>query len=67
MPNIEDKLKELRKRWLEEPRNRKIIEVQAKLLKMGQEKPEAKKDALSEDMFEVAKAIFKKEGESGLA
>lgn len=33
--NTEQKLAILRKRWKKEPHNRKIIEMQAKLLKMG--------------------------------
>ena len=35
---MEEKLKELRKRWLKEPHNRKIIELQARALKMGKKK-----------------------------
>lgn len=31
----EERLRELRRRWKKEPHNRKIIEMQAKLLKMG--------------------------------
>lgn len=34
---MEEKLKSLRKRWKNEPSNRKIIEIQAKLLKMAQD------------------------------
>jgi hypothetical protein len=51
---MEEKLKILRRRWLEEPNNRKIIEVQAKLLKMAMEK-ETKMDK----QIEIAKEVFK--------
>jgi hypothetical protein len=51
---MEEKLKILRRRWLEEPNNRKIIEVQAKLLKMAMEK-ETKMDK----QIEIAKELFK--------
>lgn len=36
--DLESKLKVLRKRWVEEPHNRKTIEYQAKLLRMAIEK-----------------------------
>ncbi|KKQ63517.1 MAG: hypothetical protein US85_C0016G0013 [Candidatus Shapirobacteria bacterium GW2011_GWF1_38_23] len=36
------KLTELRQRWKDEPDNRSIIEVQAKLIKMAQELEEKK-------------------------
>lgn len=37
--SVEEQLEELRKRWLEsDAKGRKIIELQAKLLKMGVEK-----------------------------
>jgi len=35
MGEIEKKIVELRKKWKVEPANRKIIELQAKLLEMG--------------------------------
>jgi hypothetical protein len=54
---MEEKLKKLevlRDRWSKEPNNRKIIEVQAKLLKMAMEK-ETKMDK----QIEIAKEVFK--------
>ena len=48
-----EKLKALRKRWINEPENRKIIERMAKALKMGEKK------LYGEELFKTAKRIFK--------
>lgn len=45
---IENKLAELRQKWVKEPLNRPLIERRAKLLKM----------ALGTDAYETAKQIF---------
>ena len=52
MDEINKKLEELRKKWLAEPANRGIIEMQAKILKMamGEKK---------EDNYEIARKLFK--------
>jgi hypothetical protein len=54
--NIDQKLEELRERYKNEPKNRKIIEVQAKLLKLAMNLEEPKKEIATpenvKDVFE---------------
>lgn len=56
MSSIYERLEDLRKKWLgtKDPTLRKVIERQAKLLKLGAQKAQEK----GEDLFEKAKEIF---------
>jgi hypothetical protein len=51
--DINKQLQALRERWKKEPENRKIIEIQAKLLKKSlQEEPN--------ELFKIAEEVFSK-------
>jgi hypothetical protein len=53
---IEDRLAGLRQEWVARPDKRKIIEIQAKALKIAKDMIEEKR--AEPDLFEQAKAIF---------
>lgn len=47
---MEEKLEALRERWRKEPKNRKVIEMQARLLKMAKDSGKEVKDKV-DDIF----------------
>ena len=49
--NTQSRLRKLRQRWKDEPENRKMIEYQAKLLKMGMSQMVEEKDPDLEEMI----------------
>ena len=53
MPSLDEKLELLRKRWKEEPENRKVIEMQAKFLTFKSKK------LYGDDLVKTAEKIFK--------
>ena len=53
---IENNLAELREEWVARPDKRKIIEIQAKALKIAKEMIEKRK--AEPDLYEQAKRIF---------
>lgn len=60
LQSLEEKLATLRKRWLAEPNNRGVIELQAKVIKIGINNYINKHHNINDDkLIEAAEDIFK--------
>jgi hypothetical protein len=56
--NIEQELSKLRERWKKEPENRKVIEIQGKLLRMALEACRRKNNSNETDLKDLVREVF---------